>query len=102
MQEGEVARHACLPVWRLVRADRPRWHRQIAAFELPLIPFGWVSAGTHISFSRRTTIVMAKSQKRSAREIRKPKAAAAKPVVGISAKPEHPVNALMQKPKGKL
>ena len=45
---------------------------------------------------------MAKSQKRSAREIRKPKAAAAKPVVGISAKPEHPVNALMQKPKGKL
>lgn len=45
---------------------------------------------------------MAKSQKRSAREIRKPKAAAAKPVVGIAGKVEHPVNTLMQKPKAKL
>ena len=45
---------------------------------------------------------MAKSQKRSNREIRKPKAAVAKPVTGLAVRPEHPVNALLQKPKGKL
>lgn len=45
---------------------------------------------------------MAKSQKRSNREVRKPKATIAKPVNGLAPPPEHPVNALMQKPKGKL
>ncbi len=44
---------------------------------------------------------MAKSQKRSSREIRKPKAAAPKAIVGLGDKPEHPVNALMQKSKSK-
>ena len=43
---------------------------------------------------------MAKAQKRSTREIRKPKADKTKtaPVVGIA---PHPVNALMNKPKAK-
>jgi len=45
---------------------------------------------------------MAKSQKRSNREIRKPKATVAKPVTGLASPPEHPVHTLMQKPKGKL
>jgi len=43
---------------------------------------------------------MAKSQKRSSREVRKPKATTKTPVVGIA--PVHPVNALMAKPKAKL
>ncbi len=43
---------------------------------------------------------MAKSQKKSNREVRKPKATIAKPVAGLG-KPEHPVNALMQKSKDK-
>lgn len=45
---------------------------------------------------------MAKSQKRSNREIRKPKAAKAKAPVTISGGPAFPVSALVQKPKGKL
>jgi hypothetical protein len=45
---------------------------------------------------------MAKSQKRSSREVRKPKAAIKKPLTGLASPPAHPVNALMQKPKGKL
>ena len=45
---------------------------------------------------------MAKSQKKSNREIRKPKATIAKPASGLAAKPENPVNALMKKPKDKL
>jgi hypothetical protein len=45
---------------------------------------------------------MAKSQKRSSRELRKPKAATAKPGTPIAVISPHPVNALMQKPKGKL
>ena len=44
---------------------------------------------------------MAKSQKKSNREVRKPKATIAKPAAGLSAKPEHQVNALMQKSKAK-
>ena len=44
---------------------------------------------------------MAKAQKRSNRETRKPKATIAKPATGLAAKPEHPVNALMQKSKAK-
>ena len=44
---------------------------------------------------------MAKSQKRSNREVRKPKGAkGTPPVAGLEL--EHPVNALMKKPKGKL
>jgi hypothetical protein len=45
---------------------------------------------------------MAKSQKRSKREIRKPKAAKVKPPVAISGVSAFPVSALVQKPKGKL
>ncbi len=44
---------------------------------------------------------MAKSQKRSSKEIRKPKAAKAKPVVGISPGDKSPVKIAMQEPKGK-
>lgn len=45
---------------------------------------------------------MAKSQKRSTREIRKPKASKTKaPAVGISG-PDFPVNKLMKQPKDKL
>jgi len=45
---------------------------------------------------------MAKSQKRSSREIRKPKAAKDKsPSVGLAA-PVSAVNKLMQQPKGKI
>ncbi len=43
---------------------------------------------------------MAKSQKKSNREVRKPKATIAKPATGL-AKAENPVNALMNKPKAK-
>ena len=45
---------------------------------------------------------MAKSQKRSNREIRKPKAAKAKPAVALAAATSSPVSKLMKKPKGKL
>lgn len=45
---------------------------------------------------------MAKSQKRSNRELRKPKAEKAKPGAALAAMSASPVNALMQKPKGKL
>lgn len=45
---------------------------------------------------------MAKSQKRSNREVRKPKAGKAKSAVALAAPSAFPVNALMQKPKGKL
>jgi hypothetical protein len=45
---------------------------------------------------------MAKSQKRSNREIRKPKAGKAKPSVALAAQSTSPVITLMQKPKGKL
>jgi hypothetical protein len=45
---------------------------------------------------------MAKSQKRSSREVRTPNATIAKAGTGLASPPEHPVNALMQKPKGKL
>jgi hypothetical protein len=44
---------------------------------------------------------MAKSQKKSTREVRKPKATIAKPATGLAAKPENPVHALMEKPKAK-
>jgi hypothetical protein len=44
---------------------------------------------------------MAKSQKRSNRELRKPKAAKAKPGAPIAVESPVPVNALMQKQKGK-
>ena len=44
---------------------------------------------------------MAKSQKKSNREIRKPKATIAKPAVGLATKTEHPVNSLMQKANAK-
>jgi hypothetical protein len=44
---------------------------------------------------------MAKSQKRSNREIRKPKAAKEKRAAS-SISPPHPVNALMQRPTVKL
>ncbi len=43
---------------------------------------------------------MAKSQKKSNREVRKPKATIAKPATGL-AKQDNPVNALMNKPKAK-
>jgi len=45
---------------------------------------------------------MAKSQKRSTREIRKPKATKGKPPVAVANHPGFAVNALMKKPKGKL
>jgi len=45
---------------------------------------------------------MAKSQKRSNREARKPKAAKAKPVVALAKNAASPVDALMRKPKDKL
>lgn len=45
---------------------------------------------------------MAKSQKRSSREIRKPKAAKAKPATVTPLVPSFPVSHLLQKPKGKL
>ena len=45
---------------------------------------------------------MAKAQKRSAREIRKPKAAVPKPVAGLGDKTANTVPALLQKSKGKL
>lgn len=44
---------------------------------------------------------MAKSQKRSNREIRKPKAAKAKPPVTIAGVSAFPVSTLIQQPKGK-
>ncbi len=44
---------------------------------------------------------MAKSQKKSNKEVRKPKATIAKPSAGL-AKPENQVNALMNKPKAKV
>ena len=43
---------------------------------------------------------MAKSQKKSNKEVRKPKATIAKPAMGL-AKSENPVNALMNKSKAK-
>lgn len=45
---------------------------------------------------------MAKSQKRSSREVRKPKATKAKPPVAISGASAFPVSNLIQKPKIKL
>lgn len=45
---------------------------------------------------------MAKSQKRSNREIRKPKAAKGKPIVALASQAASPVNTLMKKPKEKL
>jgi len=45
---------------------------------------------------------MAKAQKRSNRELRKPKGDKAKPVAAVDLQAEHPVNALMKKSKGKL
>jgi hypothetical protein len=45
---------------------------------------------------------MAKSQKRSTREIRKPKATKAKPSVALASQPGFAVNALLKKPKDKL
>jgi hypothetical protein len=44
---------------------------------------------------------MAKSQKRSNREIRKPKAGKKEKLVSLSSTPESPVNSLMQKQKSK-
>jgi hypothetical protein len=45
---------------------------------------------------------MAKSQKRSNREVRKPKSGKAKSSGAMATPPAFPVNALMHKPKGKL
>lgn len=45
---------------------------------------------------------MAKSQKRSNREVRKPKATKGKASVAIAPADASPVNALMRKPKAKL
>jgi hypothetical protein len=45
---------------------------------------------------------MAKSQKRSNREVRKPKAGKAKSSMVLAAPSAFPVTTLMQKPKGKL
>lgn len=45
---------------------------------------------------------MAKSQKRSMREVRKPKASKTKPSVAIASEPGFAVNTLMKKPKDKL
>lgn len=45
---------------------------------------------------------MAKSQKRSTREIRKPKAGKAKPSVALASQPGVAVNDLMKRPKDKL
>jgi len=45
---------------------------------------------------------MAKSQKRSTREIRKPKASKTKPSVAIAAEPGFAVNSLMKKPRDKV
>jgi hypothetical protein len=45
---------------------------------------------------------MAKSQKRSTREVRKPKATKTKPLPSLSAASDFPVNSLMKKPKDKL
>ena len=45
---------------------------------------------------------MAKSQKRSMREVRKPKASKTKPSVAIANAPGFAVNTLMNKPKDKL
>lgn len=44
---------------------------------------------------------MAKSQKRSNREVRKPKAAKAKPIAAIAVSSAPPVSTLMAKPVGK-
>lgn len=45
---------------------------------------------------------MAKSQKRTSKEIRKPKAAKAKPGAAIAGNASSAVNVLMQKPKERL
>ena len=45
---------------------------------------------------------MAKSQKRSNRELRKPKTDKTKPTGPVALADLSPVNALMRKPKGKL
>lgn len=45
---------------------------------------------------------MAKSQKKSSREIRKPKADKTKPSAALAAQPGFAVNTLMKKPKNKL
>ena len=45
---------------------------------------------------------MAKSQKRSNREVRKPKGNKAKPATAAGLAPASAVNVLMNKPKGKL
>lgn len=45
---------------------------------------------------------MAKSQKRSSREIRKPKAEKPKGSTPVATESGFPVNSLMKKPKGKL
>lgn len=45
---------------------------------------------------------MAKSQKRSNREIRKPKAEKARPIASLTPIASFPVSTFMQKPKGKL
>jgi hypothetical protein len=51
---------------------------------------------------KEETAEMAKSQKRSTREVRQPKAATAKASPALTAPSAFPVNSLMQKPKGKL
>jgi hypothetical protein len=51
---------------------------------------------------KRGQAEMAKSQKRSNREIRKPKAGKAKPPLSPAYQSISPVQAAMQKPKGKL
>ena len=50
----------------------------------------------------KESVEMAKSQKRSTREVRKPKADKGKPSAGLAVAPAFPVNALMQKPKDRL
>ena len=64
-----------------------------------MVSCGSSSAGPRPGGQRSQTL--AKSQKKSNKEVRKPKATIAKPSVGL-AKPENQVNALMNKPKAKV
>lgn len=50
----------------------------------------------------KAQIDMAKAQKRSNREVRKPKTAKPKAGAAVAAESGFPVNALLHKPKGKL
>jgi hypothetical protein len=60
------------------------------------------SGGAPALNKRQGDTDMAKSQKRSNREVRKPKAAKTKPVVALAKNATSPVDALMRKPKDRL